>query len=395
MSIIKYMNNYKIRLYPNDDQIEKFNNHIGACRFIWNHFLEFENNNYENGGKFIDNYALSKELTKLKKEKGREWLNDISNASMQKICSNLARAFKLFFKKKTRYPKFKSKKNSQTIYPSRSDSVYIVDDTLCFIAKIGRVKYKTDLDIPIGKNKGILNPRIVFDSGKWYLSFSLNIESEVECDYNKCDSQAFEEIPDKSLVGIDLGVKTLATVAFKDKCIKYPNINKTKKMKNIELRINHFQRSLARKYNTNGNYNKSNRIKKMETELNRLYKKQHNIRYDNIQQITSDILKLIPNRVVMEDLRVKNLSSNRCMSKHIMDSSFGTFIETMKYKCMRHGIQFKQVPSNYPSSKTCSCCGYIKKDLKLKDRTYICPKCGVNIDRDYNAAINLMNYNFS
>ncbi len=254
---------------------------------------------------------------------------------------------------------------------------------------IGEIKFKSDRELPIGKNNiKIWNGRISQELNKWYLSFELLEETDYE-------SQVIDDISDKSLIGIDLGVKELATVAVSnDDFIVYHNINKSKKMKKLEKRRKYYERSQARKYRTNGNWEKSKNILKEEDKLRKLYKKQRDIRSNYIHQVTSDIIKLKPDRVVMEDLHVRNMMKNKHLAKSIQEESFGGFIETMKYKCEWNNIEFKQVPWNYPSSKTCSCCGNIKKDLKLKDHIYICPECGFEMDRDMNAARNLMNYNF-
>ena len=395
MTEINYIKGYKVRIYPTKEQEENFNKHIGACRYVWNYFLELENENYKNGGKFIDHYDLNRKLTELKKEEGHEWLNEVSCDSLQRICGDLAKAFKRFFKKDSKYPKFKSKKRSKPNYPVRNSTTYFKTNEICMISGIGKVKYKTDFKLPLDRDTKIWNPRVSYDHGKWYISFGLSETNLVDVDYNEYENQVFNDLPDKSLVGIDLGIKTLATVAYNDKCITYPNINKSEKMRKLEKDIKHLERNVSRKYRTNGNFEKSNRIKKEEAKVAKKRRKEADIRMNHIHQITSEIIKMRPQQVVMEDLRVRNMMRNRHLSKSIQDSSFFTFIDTMRYKCSMNGIRFKQVPSNYPSSKTCSNCGYIKKDLKLKDRTYVCPECGLEIDRDYNAAINLMNYKFN
>lgn len=393
MKTINYLNGYKIRLYPDKQQEKDFINHIGACRKLWNYFLRLEIDNYESGGKFIDHYDLNKKITDLKKTDEYKWLNEVSTSSLQIICGDLSRAFKRLFNKTSNFPKFKSKKKSKKSYPVCNNRIYFTDDGTCQIQKVGKVKFKTDLKLP-NKNQKILDPRITKISDKWYLTFALEDSTDVEENYNECDSQAFEELPDKSLVGIDLGIKTLATVAFNDECITFDNINKSKRMINISKRINCIQKKLSRKRLINGTYDKSNNIIREEKKLLYLYNRQRNIRKNHIHQITNSIIKLNPNRVVMETLKVNNMMKNKFLSKSIQDETFGGFIETMRYKCFRHGIQFRQVPSNYPSSKTCCKCGHIKKDLKLNDRIYTCTECGNIMDRDYNAALNLMNYKF-
>ena len=194
-------------------------------------------------------------------------------------------------------------------------------------------------------------------------------------------------------IGIDLGVKNLATINVLDKPIK--NINKTKRVKKIKKRLRRLQRQVSRKYEANREGNefiKTNNIIKLERQIKLLHRKLSNIRNNHIHQATNKIIKLKPYRVVMEDLNISGMMKNKCLSKAIQEQCFHEFVRQMKYKCKFNGIEFIQVDRFYPSSKTCSCCGNIKKDLKLSDRTYICDKCGLIIDRDLNASINLANY---
>lgn len=202
-------------------------------------------------------------------------------------------------------------------------------------------------------------------------------------------------------MGIDLGVKELATVAVGDKKLVFYNINKSKRMRSLEKKKKHIKRAINRKYRTfNGcgtpkkghRWNKSKNIEKYEQILREIETKQANIRKNYIHQATRQLVNMLPKRVVMEDLNVKGLLKNRHLSKAIFEQNFYFFIQTMQYKCEEYGIEFVLADRWYPSSKICSNCGHKKVDLKLKDRVYVCPVCGLEIDRDYNAAKNLMNY---
>ena len=177
-----------------------------------------------------------------------------------------------------------------------------------------------------------------------------------------------------------------------DKPIK--NINKSKKVRKLKKRLKRLQRQVSRKYETNKQGNKfvkTNNIIKLEKRIKLLHRKLSNIRNNHIHQATNKIIKLSPYRVVMEDLNIKGMMKNKHLSKAIQEQEFYEFIRQMKYKCEFNGIQFVQADRYFPSSKLCSCCGSIKKDLKLKDRVYKC-NCGLEIDRDKNASINLSNY---
>lgn len=373
---------YKIRLYPTKEQEALMWKHIGACRYIWNYMLAYQQEQYVNGEKHLSAFDMIKLLTPLKKDGEHEWLCEVSNASLGVVCRDLDKAYKGFFKKIARFPKFKSRKYSKKTYPVKDDRIYFINSKLVHIEKVGKIKYKTDFDLPQGRGSKFTNPRISNVNGKWILSFGM-----------ECESQA-PVLTDISM-GIDLGVKDLAIAEFNGTKITYRNINKTSKMKRLEKQRRHLERSISRKYEQNRRGNtfvKTNNIMRSEERLNKMYARMTNIRMNYIHQTTHDLVSLLPKRVVMEDLNVTGMMKNRHLSKAIQEQCFGEFIRQMQYKCEWNGIEFVQVDRFYPSSKTCSCCGAIKHDLKLRDRVYVCTECGAEIDRDYNAAINLSRY---
>ena len=374
---------YKIRIYPTKEQEKLIWQHIGACRFIYNYFLAWEQKQYEAGEKYCGKFGFNYELTNLKQQEEYKWLYDVSNASLQLTLSDLNDAYQNFFKKRGKYPKFKSKKKSKNAYPIRT-SVFYIKGNKFQIEKLGKVKFRTDFNLPRNKETKFRNVRLSYNKAKnkYFISFGLEYENQVQelNDYN---------------VGIDLGVKDLAIISYDGNSKKYHNINKSKKIKELTKRLKHLQRAISRKYEANkqGNtYIKTNNILKAEKDLLKLYNKISNIRDNCIHQTTHEIILLKPKRVIMEDLNVRGMMKNRHLSKAIQEQSFTKFITYMKYKCEWNGIEFIQVDRFYPSSKMCSNCGSIKEDLKLSDRTYICPECGTVIDRDLNAAINLEHY---
>ena len=373
---------YKIRLYPTKEQEALMWKHIGACRYIWNYMLAYQQEQYVNGEKHLSAFDMIKLLTPLKKDGEHEWLCEVSNASLGVVCRDLDKAYKGFFKKIARFPKFKSRKRSKKTYPVKDDRIYFINSKLMHIEKVGKIKYKTDFDLPQGRGHKFTNPRISNVNGKWILSFGM-----------ECESQA-PVLTDISM-GIDLGVKDLAIAEFNGTKITYRNINKTSKMKRLEKQRRHLERSISRKYEQNRRGNtfvKTNNIMRSEERLKKMYARMTNIRMNYIHQTTHDLVSLLPKRVVMEDLNVTGMMKNRHLSKAIQEQCFGEFIRQMQYKCEWNRIEFVQVGRFYPSSKTCSCCGAIKRDLRLRDRVYVCAECGAEIDRDYNAAINLSRY---
>lgn len=370
----------KIRLLPTKEQEELMLKSIGCSRFTYNWALNRCNELYKQNIKY-NMSDIKKEFTQLKKQEEYKWLNEVSNTTMVESMRNLDKAFKQFFKTKQGYPKFKTKRKSKQSFYVRYESLYFINN-FANIEKIGKVKYKTNYNIQQGRNVcKFSNPYCSFDGKYWYLSFGIEVE-ENQTALNKDLS-----------IGVDLGIKDLATVNSLDKPIV--NINKTKRVKRLKKRLKRLQRQVSRKYEVNKQGNKfvkTNNIIKLEKQIKLLYRKLSNIRLNHIHQTTNKIIKLYPYRVVMEDLNIRGMMKNKHLAEKIAEQCFYEFIRQMKYKCELNKIEFVQADRFYPSSKTCSCCGNIKHNLKLKDRVYICDKCGLEIDRDKNASINLSRY---
>lgn len=367
----------KIRLIPTLEQEVVMFKSIGVSRFTYNWGL----NRYNE--LLSLNEKPSKEIIKkefnntIKKQEEYKWLYEVSSQTISQVFSDLNNAFSNFYKKRARYPKFKSKRKSRQSFYVRYDALKFEDGKVN-LEKIGKVKYKTNYNIP-NLNKYV-NPRCSFDGKYWYLSFGF------EHDENQV------ELNDIS-VGIDLGIKDLATVSHINSPIK--NINKSSKVRKLKKKLKRLQRQVSRKYKENkcGNkFVKTNNIIKLEKQIKLLYRKLSNIRKNHIHQATNKIIKLYPYKVVMEDLNVSGMMKNKHLSKAIAEQCFYEFIRQMKYKCEFNKIEFIQADRFFPSSKQCSCCGEIKQNLKLKDRVYKCDKCGFKLDRDKNASINLSYY---
>lgn len=247
---------------------------------------------------------------------------------------------------------------------------------MIYIEKIGWMK--TNEQIPIEVKYS--NPRVSFDNKYWYLSVGVEVPKKEKT------------LTDVSL-GIDLGIKELAVCS---NGTIYKNINKTQRVKKLEKRLKRLQRKLSRKYEQNKTKErkvvKTKNAIKLEKRIQLLHRKLANIRKNHLHQTTSDIVKTKPCRIVLEDLNVMGMMKNKHLAKSIAEQGFYEFRRQLTYKCELHGIELVIADRFYPSSKTCSCCGAIKKDLKLSDRTYHCNKCGLVMDRDLNASINLANY---
>lgn len=376
---------FKIRLYPTQDQEQLMWKHIGCCRYIWNYMLALQRQRYENGEKYLSAFDMVNQLKPLKTDGEHGWLYDVANASLVTTCRDLDKAYKEFSRKTRGHPKFKSRKRDKPSFPVRYGyKTYFLDDRFVHIEKLGRVRYRTDFEFAYGRNVlNFLNPRISNKNGKWLLTFGL-----------ECENQALELTNEP--LGIDLGVKDLAIAAFNGQHMVFHNINKSKRMRDLTKKERRLQHSISRKYEFShkrtGRYEKTKNIMREEAALGRVRAKKANIRHNYIHQITHTLVSLLPARVVMEDLNVQGMMKNRHLSKAIQEQNFYEFMRQMEYKCAWRGIPFGKVPRFYPSSKTCSACGCIKKDLRLSERTFVCPECGCTIDRDYNAALNLSRY---
>lgn len=373
---------YRMRLYPTKEQEGLMWQHIGACRYVWNWMLAKQEELYEQGEKHLSAFSMIKLLTPLKKDGEHGWLYDVSNTSCQIICQDLDKSYKEFFAKRQGFPRFKSRKKSKPSFPVCNEKLRIISDTTMQIQKLGRVKCRIDNRLNTDAAYKFSNARISYKNGKWIMTVGIESESQAP------------KLTDKSM-GIDLGVKDSAIVAFGSEKIVFPNINKGRQVRLLKKRIKHLQRSMSRKYEANKTgkkYNKTKNIEKCEDKLRELHERLSNIRTNYIHQSTSKLIKLLPCRVVMEDLNVKGMMKNRHLSKAVQEQCLAEWIRQMQYKCAWNGIEFIQADRFYPSSKTCSNCGCIKHDLKLSDRTFICNECGFTIDRDYQAALNLMRY---
>ena len=383
---------------------------VDAMRFVWNWGLAYHMERFKNGEKYLSAYEMKKILTQLKTQDEYKWLNSVSAHTLNMALLDLGDAYHRFFeiqkegekftkakiarfkrlnKKLTTYdmkghPKFKKKAKAKQNFYVRYERFYLTEKSVN-IEKIGKVKYQAKfrkLKLPSVNKKAenttkFINPRVSFRNNKWTLTFG------TECENQAQDLNSFA-------VGIDLGVKTLAVVSYDNgKKKEFKNINKTKRVRKLKKRLRHFQRKVSRKYHVNGNYDKTNNILEAEKKVSDIHRKLANIRMNHTHHATAEITEMLPHTVVMEDLNVSGMMKNRHLSKAIQEQCFSEFRRQIEYKCERKGIKFQLADRFFPSSKKCSSCGNIKKDLKLKDRIYKCESCGLQIDRDLNAGINL------
>ena len=374
-------------LIPNNKQKTKLFQYANTARFAYNWALGREKDNYKNGGKFISDGDLRKEFTQLKKTDEYYWLNNVSNNVTKQAIKDACETYRDFFKGYTKFPRFKTKKHSVPKFYQDNVKIQFTDTHVKVEGfatskkknkqKINWIRLAEHGRIPT-ENVKYMNPRFKYDGLNWYITVGIEYE----------DSGT---LPSNEGIGIDLGIKDLAICSDGN---TYKNINKLQKVKKLEKRKRRLQRSVSRKYEKNkkgGSYCKTSNIIKREKELLKLNHRLTNIRQNYLHQTTTEIVKTKPSHIVLEDLNVKGMMKNRHLSKAVQQQCFGEFRRQIEYKSAWNNIQVIIADRFFPSSKLCSCCGNIKKDLKLSDRIYKC-ECGNIIDRDYQASLNLKRY---
>jgi putative transposase len=377
----------RVMLIPNNKQKTKLFQYAGTARFTYNWTLAREQKNYKNGGKFISDNELRKEFTQLKKTDEYAWLNNISNNVTKQAIKDACNSYKRFFQGQAKFPKFKSRKKSKPSFYQDNVKIQFTETHIKVEGfSSGRKKNKQKLNwIRLVEHNRIptdckyYNPRITFDGLNWWITVGI--------DYKENTST-----PSNDGIGIDVGIKDLAICSNTNEL--YKNINKTHKVKQLEKRKRRLQRSISRRYKKNKkgeSYCKTSNIIKSEKKLLKVNHRLTNIRHNYLHQTTSEIIKREPSFICIEDLNVSGMIKNKHLSKAIQQQCFYEFKWQLEYKCAWNNIHLIIADRFFPSSKLCSCCGSIKKDLKLSDRIYKC-ECGNIIDRDYQAALNLKRY---
>jgi len=400
----------KVRLLPTKEQEQQLWKTAGTARFVYNWTLDKQIKHMKVTGKLnkiIDN-DLRKELTQLKQTKEHSWLYDVSNNAGKQAVKDVCLAIDRFHNESRKhnyryrvkainsgkeldftdfedFPRFKSKKKSKVSFYHDTEKLKVYNNFV-HLEKIGKVELAEHGRIPIDTK--YTNPRITYDGKYWYISVGVEVESKNP------------ELTGET-IGIDLGIRELATVSSLDAPIE--NINKTTEVRRLKKKLKRKQKQISRKYEMNKTpkrkagenrykFTKTKNTEKLEKEAKLINRRLSNIRSNHIYQATSMIVKTKPSRIVVEDLNVKGMMKNRHLSKAIAEQCFSMFVIILTYKCLFYGIEVVEADRFFPSSKKCSCCGEIKKDLKLKDRIFICPKCNFTLDRDKNASINLARY---
>ena len=372
---------YKTELLPTKEQGLKIRQTLGVCRYLYNFYLasNFEVYDTLGAGFFITAYTFDKYVNHVVK-KELPWIDECGAKARKKALMNAEQAFKNYMSGKTNRPRRKKKREQKikAYFPKNAKGDWTIWRHKIQVPTIGTVKLKEKGYLPT--NAKVISGTISYKAGRYYVSVLVELPN-----YKT-------STPQGEGIGIDLGIKELAVMS---NGVVQPNINKTARVKKLNKKLKREQRRLSRKYESKKKRGEqtatySANIEKQVVKIQRLYQTLTNIRVDYENKIIKGIVRRKPSFIVLEDLNVRGMMKNRHLSRAIASQRFSYFRLKLTIKAKQSGIEVRIVDRFYPSSKKCSCCGRIKRDLKLKDRMYRC-ECGLNLDRDLNAAINLKN----
>ena len=356
---------YEYRIYPNKEQRTLIAKHFGCTRFVYNKALALKVSLYEQKKKTISKFELNKEITKWKNEEGTSWLKEVQAQALQQTMTDLDSAFIKFFREKKGFPKFKSKHTHRYSYRSPQGNKIDFKNKRIFLPKIKWIKIRIDREFE-GEIHNVTVKQV--PSGKYFVSVLFE---------DKAENKPLKPIKEDTTIGIDLGLKDFAVLSTGE---KIPNPKSLKKnLKKLQV----LQHRMDKKVNGSNNKNKA-RIK-----VAKQHEKIANIRKDFLHKLSTRLTNENQiSTICLETLNISGMMKNHRLAQSIGDVSWSSFIQMLIYKAERNGINILRIGQFEPSSKTCTC-GYINKDLTLKDREWVCPSCGVHHDRDILAANNI------
>ena len=378
-----------MEIKPTIKQMQKIDQSIGVCRWLYNEYLSVNNQlykQYKDGlidkkQAFMSANDFDKHINnEVKVLESYSWINNCGSKARKKAILNAETAYKKFFKGQGKFPKFKKKNKSDVklYFPKNNKGDWKVDRHRIMIPTLKNVRLKEYGYIPVGAK--VVSGTVSKKADRYYVSVVIDTEIQQQENINQG-------------IGIDLGIKDFAICSNINK--PYKNINKTQRVKKLEKKLLREQKRLSRKYESLKLRNKKEKgeatrqnIQKQIVKVQILHQRLNNIRTDYINKVVSNVVRNKPSYITIEDLNVKGMMKNKHLSKAVAQQKFYEFRNKLTNKCHALGIELRIVDRFYPSSKLCHCCGSIKKDLKLKDRTYKC-ECGYVEDRDYNASLNL------
>ena len=356
---------YRCRAYPDQAQQQLLVRTFGCVRVVWNRTLAERHRLYHTTGTSMSYAASDAALTTMKKDPRFAFLNEMSSVPLQQTLRHQHKAFSAFFAKRSRYPRFKSRRSRQSAHYTRS--AFSIRGGVLRLAKTDR-PLRFIWSWP-GVDVATLDPAMVAvareSDGRWYVTFMM-------------DSDGPESLPQAGrAAGVDLGVKDFAVTSDGERIANPRHLER--KARNLAR----YQRRLARC--RKGSANRS----KAKVKVARAHRKVRNARRDFLHRASIRLVRE-NDLIVVEDLAVMNMLKNRKLARAISDCGWGEFRRQLEYKCERYGRRLVVIDRWYPSSKTCSACGHLLAALSLGTRTWQCPSCGTRHDRDINAATNIL-----
>ena len=386
---------FKTEIAPSKEQNKKIIRSIGIARFLYNQYIAYNKKLYKMYQRGLldsrqKHFVTAKDFDKYVNHNLKiklPWICKCGSKARKKALVNAENAFKRFFDGLAGFPRFKKKSNqdAKLYFPKNNKGDWRIWRHKLMIPTLKQVRLKESGYLPVGAK--VINGTVSCKAGRFYVSVVIDIDEKSK--YNK-DLEASYHITTNG-IGIDLGVKDLAIVSNGN---TFKNINKSAKVKRLEKRLRREQRRLSRKYEFRkmkggATATASANIDKQKLKVQKIHHRIDTIREDYENKVVHEIVKQKPRFITTEDLNVKGMMKNKHLAKAVAAQRFNLILTKLKRKTQIIGIEFRTVDRFYPSSKTCHTCGHTNKGLKLKDRVYICPKCGYTEDRDFNAALNL------